>query len=227
MKKGLAIGAGQNEGFADTWKWVVDFCKNLRGDNTFIRIENGLGDQPTIEWIGNLVVGGQMSGGGGYPKPFDFQYKEITTTSTDPDTGEEVETTTNEPYIVNCVWFFGREHKTITHNNVSTTDFPIDPAAFPSPSGATMWLKIKYDQSSPSIIQPLTAEIVYGVLSSISTLTYPIDISGTTPVQGNTDTITYFPIWNLVKNTDQTTQETTVTPVFDWRPAWKTPFYSD
>ena len=206
------------------------FCKNLRGDNTYIRIENGLGDQPTIEWIGNLVLGG--GGGGGptyapYPQPFDFQYKEVTTTSTDPETGEEIETTTNEPYIINCVWFFGREHQNISVNNQSATEFKIDPALFPSTNGATMWLKIKYDQSSPSIIQPLNVEIVYGALSSVSSLAYPTDTSGTTPVQGNTDTITYFPIWNLEKSTDQTTQKTTVTPVFDWRPTWKTPFYSN
>lgn len=134
MKKGLAIGAGENEGFADTWKWVVDFCKNLRGDNTFIRIENGLGDQPTIEWIGNLVLGG----GGGqtytpYPQPFDFSYKEITTTSTDPVTGEEVETTTNEPYIINCVWYLGREYKGLA-------DYAIDKT-----TSKTYWLKIETD----------------------------------------------------------------------------------
>ena len=106
------------------------FCKNLRGDNTFIRIENGLGDQPTIEWIGNLVVGGQMSGLDGYPKPFDLTYKEITTTSTDPVTGEEVETTTNEPYIVNCVWYLGREYKGLA-------DYAIDKT-----TSKTYWLKI-------------------------------------------------------------------------------------
>ena len=134
IKQGKAIGSDEHKGFADTWNWLVRFCNNLRGDGLFIEVDNKFGDIPTITFKPTVPVGG----GGGptykpYPQPFDFTYKEITTTETDPVTGEEVETTTNEPYIVNCVWYLGREYKGLA-------DYAIDKT-----TSKTYWLKIETD----------------------------------------------------------------------------------
>ena len=134
IKQGKAIGSDEHKGFADTWNWLVRFCNNLRGDGLFIEVDNKFGDIPTITFKPTVPVGG----GGGptykpYPQPFDFTYKEITTTTTDPVTGDEIETTTNEPYIVNCVWYLGREYKGIA-------DYAIDKT-----TSKTYWLKIETD----------------------------------------------------------------------------------
>lgn len=200
LKAGLALGAKENEGFVDTFNWLVRFCKNLRGDDSYIRLENGLGDQPTIEWIGNLIIG---SGGGGsnytpYPAPFDFTYKEITTTSTDPVTGEEIETTTNEPYITNCVWYMGREYRGLA-------DYAIDKT-----TSKTYWLKIETD--------------TYGQFSQASIISnaYTLPTGAAVPaIPTNTDQYTHYPIWSIEVSNG------TITPTFDWRQTWKTPFYSD
>lgn len=73
LTAGLAIGAGKNEGFVETFNWLVRFCKNLQGDGANIEIENDLGDQPTIEWVGQI---GNVGGGGSdytpWPRPFDY-----------------------------------------------------------------------------------------------------------------------------------------------------------
>lgn len=108
LTEGKSIGALDNKGFTETFNWLVRFCRNLRGDGLYITVDNKFGDCPTVTFAPGVNLGGG-SDYTPYPAPFDFTYKEITTTSTDPVTGEEIETTTNEPYITNCVWYMGRE----------------------------------------------------------------------------------------------------------------------
>lgn len=38
------IGGAVNEGFVDTFNWLVRFCNNLQGDGYYINIENEQGD---------------------------------------------------------------------------------------------------------------------------------------------------------------------------------------
>ena len=175
LKAGLALGAKENEGFVDTFNWLVRFCKNLRGDDSYIRLENGLGDQPTIEWIGNLIIG---SGGGSNYTP--------------------IETTTNEPYITNCVWYMGREYRGLA-------DYAID-----KNTSKTYWLKIETD--------------TYGQFSQASIISnaYTLPTGAAVPaIPTNTDQYTHYPLWSIEVSNG------TITPTFDWRQTWKTPFYSD
>ena len=48
LTEGKALGNKEHKGFCDTWRWVVDFCKNLRGDGIYITVDNKMGDIPTI-----------------------------------------------------------------------------------------------------------------------------------------------------------------------------------
>lgn len=48
LKQGTAIGNKENMGFAETYNWMVRFCKNLRGDGIYITVDNKMGDIPTI-----------------------------------------------------------------------------------------------------------------------------------------------------------------------------------
>lgn len=135
LTEGKALGNPMHKGFCDTFNWLVRFCNNLKGDDTYIEVQNELGDHPLITF-GDEVPGRGSGSGSSYaphPQPFDFQYIETTTTETDPDTGEEVETTTNDPYIVNCVWFLGREYKGLADYAIDTT------------TSKTYWLKIETD----------------------------------------------------------------------------------
>lgn len=94
LTTGKTIGATVNKGFAETFNWLVDYCNNLCGDGTYIEVQNPFGDFPMITF-GDNPPSGYMGGGGGseykpFPAPFDFEYKEVTTRTTDPVTGETV-----------------------------------------------------------------------------------------------------------------------------------------
>ena len=58
LKKDTLIGA--NEGFVDTFNWMVDFINNLRGDDSYIELENPTGDNPKIKFIGDIEAGGSF-----------------------------------------------------------------------------------------------------------------------------------------------------------------------
>ena len=170
IKQGKAIGSDEHKGFADTFNWLVRFCKNLRGDGLFIEVDNKFGDIPTITFKPTVPVGG----GGGptykpYPQPFDFTYKEITTTTTDPVTGEEVETTTYEPYITNNFFYVGRAYQYMPDKKVE--------------SDGTYFVKLT--TNNQGAISQLTWEIG----------SYDPSAIGFGP--GNGDTYTYFPVWKI------------------------------
>jgi len=38
------IGAAINNGFVDTFNWLVRFCNNLQGDGYYITVDNQVGD---------------------------------------------------------------------------------------------------------------------------------------------------------------------------------------
>lgn len=200
LKSGLAIGAGENEGFVDTFNWLVRFCKNLRGDDYNIELQNELGDQPIITFIGDS----QWDGGGGgstytpYPAPFDFKRVDSTTTETDPATGDEVEVETTDYKIINCVWYMGREVRLLG-------DYTIDKT-----TSKTYWLKIETDQ--------------YGQYSTCSIIANSYTIpsnGGAIASPTNTDQYTHYPLWSIEVSNGN------VTPTFDWRTTWKAPFYSN
>ena len=179
LTSGLAIGAGQNEGFVDTFNWLVRFCDNLKGDNTFITLENEFGDHPRIVFDQTKLFG--LGGGGSdytpYPAPFDF------------------DKVSNK--IINCVWYMGREVRLLADYTIDTT------------TSKTYWLKIETDS--------------YGQFSQASIIpyTYTLPINGgaiASPT--NTDQYTHYPLWSIQVSNG------TITPAFDWRQAWKTPFYS-
>ena len=177
--------------------------RNLRGDDIYITVENKFGDIPTIVFQPTVPIGG----GGGptykpYPQPFDFASETTTSTETDPDTGEEIEVETTNYSIVNCVWFLGREFKSLSNYDIDVDDLP-----------ATYWLKITTQQDG----QFSQSEILSGAYISPAGVTSP-----TYPEGGsNTDNYTYFPLWSIDVDSNGK-----ATPTFDWRPTWKTPFYS-
>lgn len=41
-----------NEGFVDTYNWMVDFINNLKGDDNFIDVDKSTSDHPKIKYIG-------------------------------------------------------------------------------------------------------------------------------------------------------------------------------
>lgn len=49
-------------GFVDTFNWMVDYINNLRGDGDNIDIENPVGTNPVVRFIGEIPEG---EGGGG------------------------------------------------------------------------------------------------------------------------------------------------------------------
>jgi hypothetical protein len=92
----------------------------------------------------------------------------------------------------------GREVKLLADYTIDTT------------TSKTYWLKIETD--------------TYGQFSQASIIPY----SYTIPINGggiasptNTDQYTHYPIWSIEVSNG------TITPTFDWRQTWKTPFYSD
>lgn len=50
------------EGFVDTFNWMVDYINNLRGDGDNIDIENPVGTNPVVRFIGEQpeAEGGSM-----------------------------------------------------------------------------------------------------------------------------------------------------------------------
>ena len=99
--------------------------------------------------------------------------------------------------IVNCLWYMGRQVRQLT-------DYSVDLS-----SDATYWLKIETDQ--------------YGQFSqcSIMSSTYVVPVNGGSfSAPANTSSETYYPLWSLTVLSGE------ATPTFDWRTAWKTPFYS-
>ena len=75
LRAGKAIGSQEHIGFCDTFNWLVDSMRNLRGDGLFITVENKMGDMPTIIFSPTTDFG---TGGGGStytppPKPFDYE----------------------------------------------------------------------------------------------------------------------------------------------------------
>lgn len=100
--------------------------------------------------------------------------------------------------ITHCVWYMGREVKLLGDYTIDTT------------TSKTYWLKIETD--------------TYGQFSQASIIPY----SYTIPISGgaiasptNTDQYTHYPIWSIEVDNGN------ITPTFDWRQTWKTPFYSD
>ena len=60
LKKGKLIDT--QEGFVDTFNWMVDYINNLRGDDNNIEIANPTGVNPVVKFVGDIPEGG---GGGG------------------------------------------------------------------------------------------------------------------------------------------------------------------
>ena len=50
LQKGKMIDT--QEGFVDTFNWMVDYINNLRGDGDNIDIENPVGTNPVVRFIG-------------------------------------------------------------------------------------------------------------------------------------------------------------------------------
>lgn len=74
LKKGEMIDTQQ--GFVDTFNWMVDYINNLRGDDTAIEIDNAIGTTPVIKFIGE-----EGGGGGSFDvKCVDSDGNETTTT---------------------------------------------------------------------------------------------------------------------------------------------------
>ena len=83
-------------------------------------------------------------------------------------------------------------------------DYSVDAA-----NSRNYWLKIETDQ--------------YGQFSrsSIVTAAYAVPVNGGAfAAPANTSSDTYYPLWSIQVADNQ------VVPTFDWRSAWKTPFYS-
>lgn len=51
IKKGTLIDV--NEGFCDTYNWMVDYINNLKGDDNYIEVDSSTSDHPKIKWIGD------------------------------------------------------------------------------------------------------------------------------------------------------------------------------
>lgn len=86
-------------------------------------------------------------------------------------------------------------------------------------NGGTYWLRIVTDQSGDIDMTPPNGTGIEmtptKVLPSNNT-----PVPHPTPPSGYEDNYTYYPIWTF--NYDGTN----LTPIFDWRPTWKAPFYS-
>ena len=68
IRAGKAIGA--NKGFADTFNWLVRFCRNLSGDGVTARLDrNNGGDNPVIHCVGMVGEGGGGGTTSGYTTP--------------------------------------------------------------------------------------------------------------------------------------------------------------
>lgn len=102
-----------------------------------------------------------------------------------------------EKKIVNCVWYMGRTVRQLQ-------DYAVDEL-----SSCTYWLKIETDQNGQ-----------YSQCSIIKN-TYAVPFNGGAfAAPENTDRNTHWPLWSISAG------ESGLTPTFDWRGAWKTPFYS-
>lgn len=55
LKKGKAIGNEVHKGFADTFNWIVDVSKNLRGDDVCIEVDRTDQSQPIIRLTENAM----------------------------------------------------------------------------------------------------------------------------------------------------------------------------
>lgn len=83
-------------------------------------------------------------------------------------------------------------------------DYSVDTA-----NSRNYWLKIETDSQGQ-----------YSQ-STIITAAYAVPVNGGSfSAPTNTSSDTYYPLWSIQVNNNQ------VTPTFDWRGAWKTPFYS-
>lgn len=74
----------------------------------------------------------------------------------------------------------------------------------------TYWLKIETD--------------TYGQFSQASIIPYDYTLPSGAAVPAipkNKDQYTHYPLWSIEVSNG------TITPTFDWRQTWKTPFYSD
>ena len=99
--------------------------------------------------------------------------------------------------IVNCVWYMGRTVRQLQDYSVNLS------------GDATYWLKIETDSQGQ-----------YSQ-SSIVSAAYVVPVNGGAfSAPANTSSDTYYPLWSLTVLSGE------ATATFDWRGAWKTPFYS-
>lgn len=106
LKKGQMIDT--QVGFVDTFNWMVDYINNLRGDGNNIDIENPVGTNPVVRFVGEIPEGG--GGGKITVKIGDDEYTDIDTLKFETADDSEVtfagEQTDNELTIKIGVHYF-------------------------------------------------------------------------------------------------------------------------
>lgn len=100
LVKGTLIDV--NEGFVDTFNWLVDFCNNLKGDGEVdfgrpLWIDRRKDDRPVIRFSGRLAAGG--GGGGAVSVSADGPFSPIY-----DDEGDDPDVVTG---FANCYWQYG------------------------------------------------------------------------------------------------------------------------
>lgn len=226
LKQGQAIGAAV--GFADTFNWVVDATENIHGDGTYITVNKTIPESPEIELDIDALAGAldsilddlsslstdiisELSDIGGCSCDVSCELSSGTKIASWTHDGWVTQKDIyappvySQPFdfdpaqnkIVNCLWYMGRQIKQLADYSVDTTN------------SRNYWLKIETDQ--------------YGQFrqSTIITAAYSLPVNGGAfSAPANTSSDTHYPLWSIQVNNNQ------VTPTFDWRSAWKTPFYS-
>ncbi len=56
LEKGKLIDSQQ--GFVDTFNWLVDFCSNLNGDGERIEVDKSMSDAPVVRYVKEEDGGG-------------------------------------------------------------------------------------------------------------------------------------------------------------------------
>ena len=119
LKKGQMIDT--QVGFVDTFNWMVDYINNLRGDGSNIDIENPVGTNPVVRFIGEIPEG---EGGGG----------SVDLTAVDVESGAET--------TVEGVKTLRLESGVGSHVTLNLTD--------DGEGNATLVIGVQYDDSSSS-----------------------------------------------------------------------------
>lgn len=119
LQKGKMIDA--QDGFVDTFNWMVDYINNLRGDEDNITVDNPIGTNPVVRFIGEIP---EAEGGGG----------SVDLTTVDVESGAET--------TVEGVKTLRIESGTGSHITFYLTD--------DGEGNATLTVGVQYDDSSSS-----------------------------------------------------------------------------